>query len=307
MAVSRALVARRKAANVAFVAFCWLVTAIALTFLALILWSLVGKGLAGMNVHIFTMSTPAAGSPGGLINAIVGSIMMCLAGMIIAAVIGILAGTWLAEFAGRSRFGSAVRFLNDVLLSAPSILIGMFVWQVLVHPFGSFSGFAGAVALAIIAIPVITRTTEDVLKLQPTALRESGMALGTPFSIVVRTILWRSGAGGLITGALLAFARISGETAPLLFTALNNQFFSWNMAKPMASLPVVIFNDALTPYPDLNKLAWAAALITAGSVLVVTIVARILSDVGPMIGADSRFMLPPALVARIFGRSSRNS
>ena len=277
MAVSRALIARRNASSLVFVVFCWLVTAIALTCLALILWSLVRQGLAGMNLHVFTMSTPAAGSPGGLLNAIVGSIMMSLLAMVLAVVIGILAGTWLAEYAGSNAYASTVRFLNDVLLSAPSILIGLFVYEVLVAPFKSFSGVAGAVALAIIAVPVITRTTEEVLKLQPTSLREAGMALGTPFWRVIRTILWRAGASGMITGALLAFARVSGETAPLLFTALGNQGFSWNMTKPMASLPVVIFNDALTPYPDLNRLAWAAALLTAGSVLAVTIIARILS------------------------------
>ncbi|HWE98965.1 MAG TPA: phosphate ABC transporter permease PstA [Caulobacteraceae bacterium] len=277
MAVSRALIARRKASNGVFVTACWTFTAVALVFLALILWSLVRQGLGGMNLHIFTMSTPAAGSPGGLINAIVGSILMSVLAMVIAIVIGVLAGTWLSEYAGGGAYGSTIRFLNDVLLSAPSILIGIFVWIMLVKPLGGFSGVAGSVALAIIAVPVITRTTEDVLKLQPTSLREAGMALGTPFWTVIRTILWRSGTSGMITGALLAFARISGETAPLLFTALNNQFFSWNMTKPMASLPVVIFNDALTPYPDLNKLAWAAALITAFSVLTVTIIARLLS------------------------------
>ena len=170
-----------------------------------------------------------------------------------------------------------VRFLNDVLLSAPSILIGLFVYEVLVAPFKGFSGLAGGVALALLAAPVITRTTEDVLKLQPIALRESGVALGSPVWHVIRSILWRGAASGIMTGGLLAFARISGETAPLLFTALNNQFFSWNMAAPMANLPVVIFQDALTPYPDLNRLAWAGALLIAASVLAVTIIARAFS------------------------------
>ncbi|MBV8681333.1 MAG: phosphate ABC transporter permease PstA [Caulobacteraceae bacterium] len=274
---SPVVVARRQATNAVFVGFCFLVTAIALVALALILWSLVAQGASGLNLHIFTLDTPAAGSVGGLRNAIVGSLMMCALAMLIAVAVGVLAGTWLSEYAGSSRYGSVIRFLNDVLLSAPSILIGLFVYQLLVRPFHGFSGFAGAVALAIIAVPVITRTTEDVLKLQPTSLREAGMALGSPFWHVIRTILWRASASGMITGALLAFARISGETAPLLFTALNNQFFSWNMTKPTASLPVVIFNDALTPYPDLNKLAWAAALLTAGAVLAVTILARVFS------------------------------
>jgi phosphate transport system permease protein len=278
MAVSARHVAVRNLSNALFVGFCALVTFIALAALALILYSLVSQGLHGINLNIFTKSTPAAGSPGGLINAIVGSIMMCVLGMIIALTIGILGGTWLAEYAGESRYGSVIRFLNDVLLSAPSILIGLFVYEILVFPFKSFSGFAGAVALALLAAPVIVRTTEDVLKLQPIALRESGVALGSPVWHVIRTILWRGSASGILTGALLAFARISGETAPLLFTSLNNQFFSWNMAGQMASLPVVIFQDALTPYPDLNRLAWAGALLIAVSVLAVTIIARVFSQ-----------------------------
>ena len=278
MAVSARHVATRRLANVLFVGFCGLVTAIALLALALILVSLVTQGMGGLNLDIFTKSTPAAGTPGGLINAIVGSILMCTLGMIIALTIGILAGTWLAEYAGESPYGSVVRFLNDVLLSAPSILIGLFVYEVLVFPFKTFSGLAGSVALALLAAPVITRTTEDVLKLQPIALRESGVALGSPVWHVIRTILWRGSTSGILTGALLAFARISGETAPLLFTALNNQFFSWDMAHPMASLPVVIFQFALTPYPDLNRLAWAGALLIAVSVLTVTIVARLFSQ-----------------------------
>ncbi|MBA3810724.1 MAG: phosphate ABC transporter permease PstA [Caulobacteraceae bacterium] len=277
MAVSAARVASRRLANGAFVAFCVAVTAVALTALALILYSLVTQGVAGLNLDILTKSTPAAGTPGGLINAIVGSVMMSLLGMAIALVVGILAGTWLAEYAGSSRYGAVVRFLNDVLLSAPSILVGLFVYEVLVAPFKGFSGFAGGVALALLAAPVITRTTEDVLHIQPTSLRESGAALGSPAQHVIRAILWRAASGGILTGGLLAFARISGETAPLLFTSLNNQFFSWNMFAPMASLPVVIFQDALTPYPDLNRLAWAGALIIAASVLGVTIVARLLS------------------------------
>ncbi len=278
MAVSQRHVATRRVANVLFVGFCGLVTVIALSALALILYSLVSQGFGGINLNIFTKSTPAAGSPGGLLNAIVGSILMCVLGMIIALTIGILGGTWLAEYAGESRYGSVIRFLNDVLLSAPSILIGLFVYEILVFPFKTFSGFAGGVALALLAAPVITRTTEDVLKLQPIALRESGVALGAPVWHVIRTILWRGSASGILTGALLAFARISGETAPLLFTALNNQFFSWDMMHPMASLPVVIFQDALTPYPDLNRLAWAGALIIAVSVLAVTIIARAFSQ-----------------------------
>jgi phosphate transport system permease protein len=278
MAVSARHVALRRVSNLLFVGFCGFVTLVALVALALILWSLVSQGIHGLNLRIFTMSTPAAGSPGGLLNAIVGSILMCVLGMIIALTIGILGGTWLSEYAGEGRYGTVIRFLNDVLLSAPSILIGLFVYEILVFPFKSFSGYAGAVSLALLASPVIVRATEDVLKLQPIALRESGVALGAPVWHVIRTILWRGSASGILTGALLGFARISGETAPLLFTALNNQFFSWNMARPMASLPVVIFQDALTPYPDLNRLAWAGALIIAVSVLTVTIIARAFSQ-----------------------------
>ena len=271
---SEARVVRRRITNIAFQAFCILVTAIALIALAAILWSLLTQGIGGLDLAVFTLSTPAPGSPGGLANAIVGSIMMCVLAMIIAVVMGILAGTWLAEYAGGSRYGSVVRFINDVLLSAPSILVGLFVYTLLVAPFRGFSGLAGAVALALIAIPVITRTTEDVLSLQPKTLREAGVALGAPYSFVIRTVLWRSAGAGMITGGLLAFARISGETAPLLFTALNNQFFSVDLTKPTANLPVVIFQYALSAYDDWRRLAWAGALLIAAAVLGVTILAR---------------------------------
>jgi phosphate transport system permease protein len=277
MAASSLRVRSRRVSNAVFLAFCCAVTLIALGFLAAIMWSLVTQGLGGLNLAVFTQSTPAPGSPGGLANAIVGSIMLCILGMAIALIVGVLAGTWLAEYAGASRYGSVIRFLNDVLLSAPSILVGLFVYELLVRPFGGFSGFAGSVALALLAAPVIVRTTEDVLKLQPISLRESGVALGTPLWGVIRTILWKSAGSGILTGALLAFARISGETAPLLFTALNNQFFSLDMRKPMASLPTVIFQFALAPYDDWRRLAWAGALIIAASVLAVSIIARALS------------------------------
>src|SRR5579872_5931461 len=226
---SQVIIVRRKIANSVFVAFCWIGAAVALSFLALILWSLTIKGLGGMDLKIFTMDTPAPGSPGGLRNAILGSIMMCALAMVLAVTFGVLAGTWLAEYAGDSAYGKVVRFVNDVLLSAPSILIGLFVYYILVAPFHGFSGLAGAVALALLAVPVVTRTTEDVMKLQPAALREAGVALGSPLASTIRRILWRASSTGILTGGLLAFARISGETAPLLFTALNNQFFSWNM------------------------------------------------------------------------------
>jgi phosphate transport system permease protein len=278
MTISTARLARRRAKDIAFKAFCVLVTVLALTALAAILWSLLTQGLGGLNLDVFTRSTPAPGSRGGLANAIVGSIAMCGLAMVIALAVGILAGTWLAEYGGRSAYGAVIRFLNDVLLSAPSILVGLFVYEILVAPFHTFSGLAGAVALAMLAIPVIVRTTEDVLLLQAATLREAGVALGAPLSFVIRTILWRSAQSGLLTGALLAFARISGETAPLLFTALNYQFFSLDLRHPTASLPVVIFNFALSAYDDWRRLAWAGALLIAGAVLAVTIVARIVAQ-----------------------------
>ena len=278
MTASVAKIARRRAANIVFEGFCWVVTGLALVALAAILWSLLSQGLGGLNLDIFTKSTPAPGSRGGLANAITGSIMMCVMAMVMAVVIGTLAGTWLAEYGGRSAYGSVIRFLNDVLLSAPSILVGLFVYELLVAPFHSFSGFAGSVALALLAVPVITRTTEDVLLLQAATLREAGVALGSTLSYVIRTILWRSARSGLLTGTLLAFARISGETAPLLFTALNNQFFTLDLRHPTANLPVVIFNYALSAYDDWRRLAWAGALLIAAAVLAITIVARIVAQ-----------------------------
>ena len=270
--------ARRSIASGAFTVFCWAVTAVALAALALILWSLLVKGVGGIDQHTFTMDTPAAGSVGGLRNAILGSIMMCAMAMVMAIVVGVLAGTWLAEYGRNSLYANLVRFLNDILLSAPSVLIGLFVYEFMVRPFHGFSAIAGAFALALIAVPIITRTTEDVLKLQPTALREAGVALGTPHWSAIRQILWKSAGSGILTGGLLAFARISGETAPLLFTSLNEQFLNFNLTKEMASLPVVIFNDALSAYDDLRRLAWAGALLIAATVLAVTIVARIVAQ-----------------------------
>ncbi len=267
---------RRTVANLAFVAFCSAAAAVALGALAAILFSLLKEGLGGINMDVFTRSTPAPGSPGGLANAITGSVIMCAWAMVIAIVVGVLAGTWLAEYGGDSWYARLVRFVNDILLSAPSILIGLFIYTLVVKNMHGFSGLAGALALALIAIPVVTRTTEDVLKLQPTALRESGVALGAPVWITIRRIIWRAAAGGIVTGGLLAFARISGETAPLLFTALNDQFFSTNLLKPMANLPVVIFNYALSAYDDWRRLAWVGAILIAAAVLAAQIIARVL-------------------------------
>lgn len=278
---------RRTVANLAFTGFCYVGTAVALFALALIFWTLVTKGVGGINANVFLKETPAAGSVGGLANAIIGSVVMCLMAMVIAIAVGVMAGTWLAEFGGNSLYAELVRFVNDILLSAPSVLVGLFVYTILVHNppiFHGFSAGAGAVALALIAVPIITRTTEDVLKLQPTALRESGVALGTPHWTTVRKILWKAAGSGILTGGLLAFARISGETAPLLFTALNNQFFSMGLNKPWfglgapaASLPAVIYQFALSAYDDLVSLAWAGALIIAVAVLAANILARIVT------------------------------
>ena len=267
----------RRLGEAVFLAFCWIATAVALMALAAIMWSLLSQGLGGLDLNIFTKSTPAPGSEGGLLNAIMGSLMMCTLAMIGAVFIGVLAGTWLSEYARESFYGKLVRFLNDVLLSAPSILVGLFVYEIFVSPFKGFSGLAGAIALGLIAAPVITRTTEDVLRLQPKALREASVALGAPVWKTILRVVWRAAQGGMLTGALLAFARISGETAPLLFTALNNQFLSLDMTKPTANLPVVIFNFALSAYDDWRRLAWAGALLIAATVLTVTILARLIA------------------------------
>jgi phosphate transport system permease protein len=267
----------RTTGNGVFTVFCFVATAVALAVLAVILWTLVIKGAGGINLQTFTKSTPAAGSQGGLLNAMIGSLIMCAFGMVIAVLIGVLAGTWLAEYGRNHWYAQTVRFVNDILLSAPSVLVGLFVYQVLVAPFHGFSALAGSVALALVAVPIITRTTEDVLKLQPSALRESGVALGTPLWTTIRLVLWKSAGAGILTGGLLAFARISGETAPLIFTAGGNQFLTFALHKPMASLPVVIFNFALSAYDDLVQLAWNASLIVAVAVLAANILARIIT------------------------------
>ncbi len=303
LSVVAKLVRLRKVADWAFVTFCIAAAVLAITALVAILISLVYDGIGGLNWAVFTQDTPAPGSSGGLMNAIVGSIVMCVFGMLIAVVVGILAGTWLAEYSGRtgwtSAYGSVVRFVNDVLLSAPSILVGLFIYTILVlkssiFSFGHFSGWAGAIALSLLAVPVVTRTTEDVLRLQSRQLRESGVALGAPLWTTIRSILWKAASGGMITGALLAFARISGETAPLLFTSLGNQFsslhlpyyqdnghwhwdWSFGMNQPTASLPTVIFNYALSAYDDWRRLAWVGALLIAVAVLGINILVRVLS------------------------------
>ncbi len=269
--------ANRRFANGVFVVLCGIATVIALGALVLILWTLFSKGFGGLDTMIFTHDQPAPGSPGGLRNAIVGSLIMCGIGMAIAIVVGILAGTWLAEYGAGTRYGTVIRFLNDVLISAPSILIGLFVYELLVAPFHGFSGYAGAVALAFLATPIVVRTTEDILTLQPGALREAGMALGASRAFVIRTIIWKSARTGLLTACLLGFARISGETAPLLFTSLGNQFYNANPSQPMASLPTTIFQFALSAYDDWQRLAWVGALLIALAVLAINIIGRYLA------------------------------
>ena len=269
--------ARRRAFNGVFVVLCSIATLVALSALVMILWTLLSKGLGGIDGMIFTHDQPAPGSPGGLRNAIVGSLIMCGLGMAIALVIGILAGTWLAEYGAGTKYGHVVRFFNDVLISAPSILIGLFVYELLVAPFHGFSGYAGGVALAFLATPIVVRTTEDILTLQPGALREAGMALGASRSFVIRKIIWKSARTGLLTAGLLGFARISGETAPLLFTSLGNQFYNHNLSQPMASLPTTIFQFALSAYDDWQRLAWVGALLIAVAVLFINIVGRVLA------------------------------
>jgi phosphate transport system permease protein len=269
--------ARRRAFNGIFVVLCGIATALALGVLVLILWTLLSKGLGGIDLMIFTHDQPAPGSTGGLRNAIVGSLIMCAIGMFFALIIGILAGTWLAEYGAGTRYGAVVRFLNDVLISAPSILIGLFVYEILVAPFHGFSGFAGGVALAFLATPIVVRTTEDILTLQPGALREAGMALGASRAFVIRNIIWKAARSGLLTAGLLGFARISGETAPLLFTSLGNQFNTVNPTKEMASLPTTIFQFALSAQEDWQRLAWVGALLIAMAVLFINIVGRVLA------------------------------
>ena len=273
----RGLHLRRKVYNGIFLALTGIATLIALVALFLILETLVVKGIAGLDTHVFTMSQPAPDEQGGLLNAIVGSLVMCAMGRVVALVIGILAGTWLAEYGDGTRLAAVVRFLNDVLISAPSILIGLFVYQLLVRPFHGFSAVAGAMALALLAMPVATRATEDIMRLQPYALREAGMALGANRGLVIRAIIWRASKSGLMTGALLSFARISGETAPLLFTSLGNPFLSFKLTQPMASLPTTIFQFALSAYDDWQRLAWAGALLIAAAVLTTNILGRVLT------------------------------
>ncbi|TIW02167.1 MAG: phosphate ABC transporter permease PstA, partial [Mesorhizobium sp.] len=235
------------------------------------------KGLSGVSLAVFTQMTPPPGDAGGLLNAIYGSIVMTIVGIVVGTPIGVLAGTYMAEYGRFSKLTTVVRFINDILLSAPSIIVGLFVYELMVRPMGHFSAIAGAVALSILVIPVVVRTTEDMLNLVPNALREAGTAIGAPRWVVIRSVAYRAALSGIVTGILLAIARISGETAPLLFTALNNQFWSSNLNAPMASLPVTIFQFALSPYEEWQQLAWTGALIITLTVLGLSIIARSLT------------------------------
>ena len=252
-------------------------TLLGLGWLIVILFVLLWEGFSGLSLAVFTEMTPPPGSDGGLLNPIVGSLILTVLAVFIGTPIGMLAGTYMAEYGRYDRLTSIVRFINDILLSAPSIVVGLFIYEIMVAPMGHFSGLAGAVALAVIVIPVVVRTTEDMLLLVPDPLREAAVSIGTPRAFVIAKVCYRAAKAGMITGVLLAIARISGETAPLLFTALNNQFWSTNLNAPMSSLPVVIFQFALSPYKDWQKLAWTGALIITFTVLALSITARALS------------------------------
>jgi phosphate transport system permease protein len=271
------LYAGRRRRNAIAKTLAWIATAFGLGWLVLILGILLFKGIGGLSLEVFTEMTPPPGAAGGLLNAIVGSLIITVLAVLIGTPIGILAGTYLAEYGRHDKLSSVVRFINDILLSAPSIVIGLFVYEIMVAPMGHFSGWAGAVALAVIVIPVVVRTTEDMLTLVPDTLREAAASIGLPRALMIMRIAYRAARAGIVTGILLAIARISGETAPLLFTALNNQFFSVNMNQPMPSLPVVIFQFALSPYEEWQKLAWTGALLITVAVLALSIIARSLT------------------------------
>ena len=273
----RTLYARRRRRNGVMMGFAYGATLFGVGWLVLILGVLLWEGFSGVSLQVFTEMTPPPGGAGGLLNPIMGSLILTTLGVAIGTPIGIFAGTYMAEYGRYEHLTSVVRFINDILLSAPSIVIGLFIYEVMVAPMGHFSGLAGAVALAVIVIPVVVRTTEDMLLLVPNALREAAAALGLPRAYIVRRIAYRAARAGIVTGVLLAIARISGETAPLLFTALNNQFWSTDLRAPMASLPAVIFQFALSPYADWQRLAWTGALIITVTVLALSIIARALT------------------------------
>ncbi len=267
---------RRRAVNLVALTLSVLATLFGLFFLAWLLWTLFRSGLQWFSPSLFRLSTPPPGAEGGLANAIAGSAILTFVGVALGAPAGILAGTYLAEFGRDSRLGAIVRFVNDILLSAPSIIVGVFIYALIVLRAGHFSGWAGAVALALIVLPVVVRTTENMMRLVPDSLREAAAALGAPAWKITMAIVYRSALPGILTGVLLGMARISGETAPLLFTALNNQFWSTDMTRPFPNLPAVIFQFAMSPYEDWQHLAWAGALLITLTILLINILARML-------------------------------
>ena len=268
---------RRRLVNVFNLTMAVLATFFGVFWLVWILWTTMRFGAGAVNLALFTQDTPAPGaSGGGLRNAFVGSLILLGMAVVIGAPVGVLAGTWLAEFAARRRLGAAVRFLNDILLSAPSIVIGLFAYAIIVDPTGRFSAYSGGVALALILIPVVVRTTDEMLRLVPGSLREAAVALGTPYWKLITRITWKAASSGILTGVLLGIARISGETAPLLFTALNNQYWSVNPGHPIANLPVVIFQFAMSPYSNWQSMAWAGAFIAVAFILLLNLAARAL-------------------------------
>ena len=275
--MNSSLYAARRRRNGIMLSLSLAATLLGLGWLVVILVVLLWEGFSGLSLAVFTEMTPPPGADGGLLNPIIGSLILTVLAVLIGTPIGILAGTYMAEYGRYDRLSSVVRFINDILLSAPSIVVGLFIYEIMVAPLGHFSGLAGAVALAVIVIPVVVRTTEDMLILVPDQLREAAVSIGMPRAFVIAKVCYRAAKAGMITGVLLAIARISGETAPLLFTALNNQFWSTNLNAPMSSLPVVIFQFALSPYKDWQKLAWTGALIITFTVLALSIAARALS------------------------------
>jgi phosphate transport system permease protein len=265
----------RRVRNSVVMGLCWGAASLGIAVLFIILGTLVVRGAGSLSLNLFTSDVPPPGADGGgLRNAIVGSLILTVLGTAIGTPIGMLAGTYMAEYGRHDRLTSVVRFINDILLSAPSIVMGLFIYGILVRPMGHFSGIAGAISLAVLVIPIVVRTTENMLLLVPNQLREAASALGLPRSYVIRYVAYKAALAGVITGVLLAIARISGETAPLLFTALNNQFFSTNLNAPMSSLPAVIFQFALSPYERWQNLAWTGALLITLAVLTLSILAR---------------------------------
>jgi phosphate transport system permease protein len=272
------LYASRRRRNVITMGFAYGATIFGLSWLVLILGVLLYEGFSGLSLAVFTEMTPPPGAAGGLLNPIMGSLVMTIIAVLLGTPLGMLAGTYMAEYGRYDKLSTVVRFINDILLSAPSIVIGLFVYEIMVAQMGHFSGWAGAVSLAVIVVPVVVRTTEDMLTLVPDTLREAAASIGLPRALMITKVAYRAARAGMITGVLLAVARISGETAPLLFTALNNQFWSLDLNAPVSSLPVVIFQFALSPYKDWQKLAWTGALIITFTVLTLSIIARALAS-----------------------------